>query len=53
LAEESDISFKKYAETIRVAVWGAKVSPPLFETIEVLGKKTTIERLKRFKKYLN
>jgi len=42
LAEELNISFKKYAEAIRAAVWGSRVSPPLFETIVVLGKKTKI-----------
>ena len=52
LAVELNISFKKYAESIRAAVWGSKVSPPLFETIEVLGMKTTIERLSRFKSIL-
>jgi len=52
LAEELSISYKKYAETIRAAVWGSKVSPPLFETIELPGMKTTIERLGRFKSIL-
>ncbi len=52
LAQGLNISFKKYAETIRAAVWGSKVSPPLFETIEVLGMKTTIERLKQFSSLL-
>ena len=52
LAEELSISYKKYAETIRAAVWGSKVSPPLFETIELPGMKTTIERLVRFKSIL-
>ncbi len=52
LAVESNISFKKYAETIRAAIWGSKVSPPLFETIEVLGMKTTIKRLSLFKSAL-
>ena len=52
LAEESNISFKKFAEVIRAAVWGSKVSPPLFETIEVLGMKATIERLSQFKSIL-
>ena len=53
LAEELSISYKKYAETIRAAVWGSKVSPPLFETIEVLGKKTTIDRLSGFRSLLS
>jgi glutamyl-tRNA synthetase len=52
LAQELNISFKKYAETIRAAVCGSKISPPLFETIEALGMKKTIERLKQFKSIL-
>ena len=31
---------------LRVAVSGAKVSPPLFESMEILGKHSTMERLK-------
>ena len=31
---------------VRVAVTGARVSPPLFESIELLGKERTLERLK-------
>jgi glutamyl-tRNA synthetase len=52
LAQELNISFKKYAEAIRAAVCGSMVSPPLFGTIEVLGMKKTIERLKQFKSIL-
>jgi glutamyl-tRNA synthetase len=52
LAQGLNIGFKKYAEVIRAAVWGSKVSPPLFETIETLGVKTTVERLDRFKNVL-
>ena len=32
---------------IRVAVSGSLVSPPLFESMEILGKETTINRLKK------
>lgn len=38
-------SVKKLFMTIRVAVTGKTISPPLFETIQILGKKETIERL--------
>ena len=31
--------------SIRVAVTGSKVSPPLFETMEVLGRERVVERL--------
>ncbi len=30
---------------IRVAISGAKVSPPLFESMEILGKETTLARV--------
>jgi glutamyl-tRNA synthetase len=32
-------------QPIRVAVCGRKVAPPLFETLEVLGPKTSLERI--------
>ena len=33
--------------TVRVAVTGRKASPPLFETMAVLGKETCRRRLRR------
>lgn len=38
---------------IRAAVTGKKATPPLFETIEVIGKDLTLERLKQAIKTLN
>jgi glutamyl-tRNA synthetase len=32
-------------QPIRVAVCGRKNAPPLFETLEVLGKQKTLERI--------
>jgi glutamyl-tRNA synthetase len=32
-------------QPIRVAVCGRKNAPPLFETLAVLGKETTLERI--------
>jgi glutamyl-tRNA synthetase len=34
-------------QPIRVAVCGRKVAPPLFETLEVLGRETCLERIDR------
>ena len=34
-------------EPVRVAVCGRKNAPPLFETLEVLGQKTTLARLEQ------
>jgi len=53
LSEELEIGFRKTAEFIRIAVWGDLISPPLFETMEILGRQTTLQRLKSFKSILN
>ena len=45
LLEELGIKTKQLFIPIRVAITGTKVSPGLFETMEVLGKKRVIERL--------
>jgi glutamyl-tRNA synthetase len=45
LAERLELSPRKAFEPIRVAVTGSKVSPGLFESLEVLGKNEAIRRL--------
>ena len=45
LAERLELSPRKAFEPIRVAVTGSKISPGLFESIELLGKEKTLERL--------
>jgi len=45
IPEELDIKAKLIFQPIRVAVTGKMVSPPLFETIEVLGKEKTLKRI--------
>src|SRR5256712_880094 len=45
LAERLELSPRKAFEPIRVAVTGSKVSPGLFESIELLGKDETLKRL--------
>jgi len=47
LAEESGAGNRKLFGVLRVAVTGRTVSPPLFETMEILGKMKTLERLGR------
>jgi len=32
---------------LRVAVTGQKVSPPLFESMEIIGREKVLERLKK------
>ncbi|MBS96854.1 MAG: glutamate--tRNA ligase [SAR202 cluster bacterium] len=39
--------------TIRIAITGKEVSPPLFITFELLGKKRSIERMQNFMEYLS
>jgi len=45
LAEELDLSPRKAFQPIRIAVTGSKVSPGLFESIELLGRERVLERL--------
>ena len=52
LSEELRLSFRKIAEVIRIAIWGSTISPPLFETIEILGKEETLKRLECYKNIL-
>ncbi len=40
-------SNKDLFQTIRIAITGGKASPPIFDTIEAIGKKNTLLRLKR------
>ena len=44
-AQELGIKAGQMFQPIRVAVCGRKNAPPLFETLEVLGKETTLSRI--------
>src|SRR6266568_2128087 len=46
LQEDSGLSPKLAFQPIRAAVTGTLVSPPLFESIALLGKDRTLERLR-------
>ena len=46
LAEERELKPKKAFQPIRAAVTGTLVSPPLFESLELLGPEQTLERLR-------
>jgi len=46
-AQELGIKAGQMFQPIRVAVCGRKNAPPLFETLEVLGKETTLARIKQ------
>jgi glutamyl-tRNA synthetase len=45
LAERLELSPRKAFEPIRIAVTGSKISPGLFESLELLGKDETLRRL--------
>ena len=45
LAEELSLKPGQLFGILRVAVTGRKVSPPLFETMEVIGRETALQRL--------
>jgi glutamyl-tRNA synthetase len=44
-AEELKIKAGQMFQPIRVAVCGRKAAPPLFETLEVLGRETSLKRI--------
>jgi glutamyl-tRNA synthetase len=44
-AEELDLKPRQAFQPVRVAVTGSKISPGLFESIELLGRETTLSRL--------
>jgi len=50
--QEKNLGMGKIAQPIRVAVTGTAVSPPLAETLEVLGKEATLKRLGNARKVL-
>ena len=46
-AQEMGIMAGQMFQPIRVAVCGRKNAPPLFETLEVLGKEATLKRIQQ------
>ncbi|HEX2295405.1 MAG TPA: glutamate--tRNA ligase [Actinomycetota bacterium] len=46
LAEERELKPKQAFQPVRAAVTGTLVSPPLFESIELLGRERTLKRLR-------
>jgi glutamyl-tRNA synthetase len=51
-AQEMGIKPGQMFQPIRVAVCGRKNAPPLFETLEVLGKETTLKRIEEAQRKL-
>jgi len=52
MSGETGIAFRKLAEVLRIALWAKKVSPPLFDTMEILGYKIVIERINDYLKII-
>ena len=47
LADELGLKAGQLFGILRVAVTGQKVSPPLFESMEIIGQEKVLERLRR------
>jgi glutamyl-tRNA synthetase len=47
LAEEKQVGLGKVAQPLRVALCGSTVSPPIFDSVKMLGMDTTLERIRR------
>lgn len=52
LVEELGLKPRLAFGPVRVAVTGRRVSPPLFESLEILGRKRSLERIDRALEYL-
>jgi glutamyl-tRNA synthetase len=52
LSDQLNVSFRKIAEVVRIAIWGTTISPPLFKTMEIIGKEEAIKRLESYKDIL-
>ena len=50
LIEDLELKPRKAYGALRVAISGAQVSPPLFESMELLGKESTLARLRAARK---
>jgi glutamyl-tRNA synthetase len=47
MLEEKELSARKGLQPIRVAITGSMVSPPLFESLELLGRDEAIDRIRK------
>ena len=52
LADQMDIKAGEMFQLIRVAISGQPVTPPLFESIKILGEEETIERVQATRDFL-
>jgi len=45
LADQKQIGLGKIAQPLRVAITGTTISPPIFDSVEMLGKEKTLSRI--------
>jgi glutamyl-tRNA synthetase len=45
LAEERDVGLGKVAQPLRVAICGGTVSPPIFDSVQILGRENVLARI--------
>jgi len=45
LAEEYKVGLGKVAQPLRVAICGSTISPPIFDSVQLLGKEKTLKRI--------
>ena len=45
LAEEKQVGLGKVAQPLRVAICGTTISPPIFDSVNMLGKEKTLARI--------
>lgn len=53
VAEELDLKLGKVAQPLRVAVSGGPVSPPIDQTVYLLGRETVLARIDRALRYID
>jgi glutamyl/glutaminyl-tRNA synthetase len=45
LAEQQNVGLGKVAQPLRVAITGTTISPPIFDSVQLLGKENTLKRI--------
>jgi glutamyl-tRNA synthetase len=45
LAEEKQVGLGRVAQPLRVAICGTTISLPIFDSVQMLGKEKTLERI--------
>ena len=48
VSKKLNLNLRKIAEVARIAIWNSTISPPLFDTMEILGKELTLKRIRDY-----